>query len=87
MKLQLIVDNEWTLLPTNRTSNQIYHKEYGNGKHGLVFIDEAGLGNAAVLDSDDNCLGLHETRKTCFDTLKIACDKIFSDLRIQVGAM
>jgi len=87
MGLRLVASNEWTLIPTDKTPNQIFHKEYGNDKHGLVFIDEHGLGNAIILDSGDNCLGLHETSSTCFNTLKFACDKIFNDLKMKVGVM
>jgi hypothetical protein len=88
MRLQLIVSNEWTMLPKASTQgHEIYHKEYGGQIHGLVFVDENGQGNATIMDSDDNCLALHETPVTCFESLKIACDKIFNDFKLQVGAM
>ncbi len=86
MGLQLIVSNDWTMLPMAATAdNEIYHKEYGNQLHGLIYVDESGQGNAVIMDSDDNCLALHETPQTCFDSLKIACDKIFKDFKLQVA--
>lgn len=84
MGLQLIVSNEWTMLSMATTQeNEIYHKEYDTALHGLVFVDEHGLGNAIIMDSEDNCLALHETPVTCFDHLKVACDKIFNDFKLQ----
>ncbi len=94
MNLQLIVSNEWTVIPSDQkqkdgTPVQVFHKDYGDKKHhGLVTIDENGIGNAIIVDRDDNCLGLHESPINCFDYLKVACDKIFNEVKNpMIGAM
>jgi hypothetical protein len=88
MNLQLIVSNEWTLLPIVKTQgHEVFHKEYGGAIHGLVFIDEDGKGNAVVMDDQDSCLAMHEAPSQCFDSLKLACDRLFNELGLQAGAL
>lgn len=88
MGLQLIVSNEWTLLPLVKTAgHEVFHKEYNRAIHGIVFVDENGKGNASIITDEDNCLALHETEVKCFESLKATCDRLFKELNMkQVGA-
>ncbi len=84
--LQLVVNNSWVMLPLATTENkEILHKEYNYGLHGLVFIDENGVGNATIIDKDDNCLALNESGVTHLDKLGMICDRLFTELMSQQG--
>ncbi len=84
--LQLVVDNSWVMLPLITTGNkEILHKEYNYGLHGLVFVDEHGVGNATIVDVEDNCLALNESEVINLDKLGIICDRLFTDLTAREG--
>ena len=84
--LQLVVDNSWVMLPLTTTGNkEILHKEYNYGLHGLVFVDEHGVGNATIVDVEDNCLALNESTINELDKLGAICDRLFVDLTVREG--
>lgn len=84
--LQLVVNNSWVMLPLATTENrEILHKEYNYGLHGLVFVDENGIGNATIVDVDDNCLALNESPTIELDKLGIVCDRLFTELTAAEG--
>lgn len=84
--LRLVVNNSWVMLPLSTTENrEILHKEYDYDLHGLVCIDENGMGNAMIVDSEDNCLALNESPITCLDKLGMICDRLFSELTVNQG--
>lgn len=88
MNLQLIVNNDWTLLPVVKTQgHEVFHREYTTTFHGLVFIDEKGKGNACIMDNEDECLAMHETDIKDFEFLKSTCDRLFNELGLQVGVV
>jgi hypothetical protein len=89
MNLQLIVSNEWTLLPLVKTAGfEVFHKEYTSAIHGIVFVDENGKGNASIMTDEDDCLAIHETEVKCFDTLKATCDRLYKELNMgQAGVI
>jgi hypothetical protein len=84
--LQLVVDNSWVMLPLTATANkEILHKEYNYGLHGLVFVDEHGVGNATIVDVEDNCLALNESGVVDLVELGTICDRLFIDLTSREG--
>lgn len=84
--LQLVVSNSWVMLPLTTTENkEILHKEYNYGLHGLVFVDDNGIGNATIMDEEDNCLALNESTTVELDKLGLICDRLFTDLTTAEG--
>lgn len=83
--LKLVVNNTWTQLPTE-TKNPVLHREFTIDLHGLVFTDENGVGNAVLVDRNDNCLALREVETVCYKTLKQACNEIYIEFHKEVAA-
>lgn len=72
--LTLVSNQEWVFL-SNENNHEILHRDYGNGIHGLVFVDQDG-GNSFLMDGDDNIIDSHSSSITCFNFLKDMCDHL-----------
>lgn len=52
--LKLVQSQTWVQLSTvDAKGEEVFHRDYENGLHGLVFIDSEG-GNAILMDDQDN---------------------------------
>lgn len=80
--LQLVSSQEWSTL--NQTEGHtIYHRDYGNNIHGLVFVDDKD-GQVLIMDDNDNILDACVSSILDFSYLKEACDLLFKNA-LQVG--
>ncbi len=77
--LKLVHNQLWTLLATNEEGVEIYHRDYDNGLHGLVFVDEQG-GNAVLLDNEDNVIDSAISEILDLGYLKETCDMLISEV-------
>lgn len=77
--LKLVHDQKWTLLATNKDGIEIYHRDYENGLHGLVFIDKDGIGNAVLMEGDEE-INSTVTEIPDMGYLKEVCDTLIAEI-------
>lgn len=68
----MVSSNEWVLISSE--GSEVYHKDYGDNTHGLVFVDENGKGNAVLVDDCDNVLDIEVLDVTDLFFLQSRCN-------------
>lgn len=59
----------------------MYHRDYGNNLHGVVFVDEEG-GNSVLMDSENNIIDRLVSSMYDFESLQERCDNLlYSNVR------